>query len=169
MDHKSQSRAARVAARKTIQDKNLFGRLSAAAIASRGHAKRFLQLGGGLSITEWRILWDLQQAGPLSVQDMASIQRTDHSLISRALPVMRKKGFVKTAPNAEDKRQSLVELTPGGARAFEIAAPIMKTRRDSLSETFAPHEIATFLKLLDRFEEHLDQPIEHVNAVDETD
>lgn len=160
MDHEAKSRAQRLATRKATQDENLFGRLQAAATASRSQAQRLLLSAGGLSITQWRILWDLKEAGPLSVQDMASIQRTDHSLVSRALPTMREKGYVEIVPNTEDKRQSLIKMTAEGARAFAIAAPVMKRRRDSLSESFAADELTTFLRLIARFEAHLNQPIE---------
>lgn len=168
MDSEVKSRAARVAARKASQDKNLFSRLSATTIASRSEAQRLLQSTGGLSITQWRILWDLHEAGPLSVQDLASIQRTDHSLISRALPVMREKGYVTTAPNAEDKRQSLVEMTPEGTAAFKIAAPTMLRRRTRLASTFTPEEYSMFLHLLNRFEASLGQPTDDLSAVEET-
>lgn len=168
MDTEATSRAARVAARKASQDKNLFGRLQAAATASRGQAQRLLQSAGGLSITQWRILWDLNEAGPLSVQDLASIQRTDHSLISRALPALRENGHVTMAPNTGDKRQSLVALTPCGIDAYKIAAPIMQRRRTGLAKTFTPEELAMFLHLLSRFEASLGQTTEDFSAVEET-
>ncbi|MEL6585510.1 MAG: MarR family transcriptional regulator [Pseudomonadota bacterium] len=153
------ARAMRVAARKASQDGNLFGRLSASAIASRGQAQRLLTAGPGLSITEWRILWDLAEAGPLSIQDMATIQRTDHSLISRALPAMRQKGIVETTRNTEDKRQSLVMLTAQGRAVYDSAAPIMQLRRDTLAQTFTPQEMRSLLGLLDRFDAFLTQPL----------
>lgn len=160
MTDTSAARAARAAARRADQDTNLFSRLVATATASRGQAKRLLHASAGLSITEWRILWDLAVAGPLSVQDMASIQRTDHSLISRALPVMRDKGYIKTARAADDKRQSLVDLTEAGRHVFAMAAPTMKRRRESLNAAFDDAEMHLFLNLLARFEALLDHPIE---------
>lgn len=160
MDQKAQSRIQRFALRKATQDENLFGRLQAAATASRTKAQRLLSSAGGLSITQWRILWDLEEAGPLTVQDMATIQRTDHSLISRALSGMRNKGYVETVTNTEDKRQSLIKTTAAGARAFAIASPVMKERRRSLNKIFEPDEITTFLSLITRFEAHLKRPSE---------
>ena len=160
MDTEATLRMERVSARKADQDKNLFGRMLAAAMASRGQAQRLLSATSELSITEWRILWDLDCAGPLSVQDMASIQRTDHSLISRALPGMREKGYVKTARCARDKRQSLVVLSDAGKRAFAKAAPTMKQRRIALEAAFPDTELETFLALLTRFESFLAQPVD---------
>lgn len=165
MNHSSKTRAERVAARKVSQDANLFSRLPAAAVASRGQAQRLLLSSARLSIIEWRILWDLVEAGPLSIQDMASIQRTDHSLISRALPSMREKGYIKTARNAEDKRQSVVELTETGLHAFQKAAPVMKRRREGLADAFSASELETLLALLSRFETFLDTHVDAEPAV----
>ncbi len=168
MDVKSDNRAERVAARTARQDKNLFSRLSATAIASRGQAQRLLKTAAGLSITEWRVLWDLSEAGPLSIQDIATIQRTDHSLISRTLPKMSEKGWVTAIRNCDDKRQFLVELTPSGARALAAAAPTMKRRRDNLAKAFTPRELDTFLHLLDRFEDVLARPVDIEPSLEET-
>lgn len=159
-DHTGDCRRTRMAQRKADQDANLFGRLLAVATASRGQAQRLLQGASDLSITEWRILWDLAEAGPLSVQDMASIQRTDHSLISRTLSAMRQKGLVQAVRNGQDKRQSLVDMTQTGRHAFDSAAPVMKRRREALAAAFPDGDLDDFLALLTRFEAFLKQPID---------
>jgi len=61
-------------ARRLAQDRNLFGRLQTAALAARVQAQRLLKSVGDLSITEWRILWDLAEAGPLTVTRWAMLQ-----------------------------------------------------------------------------------------------
>ncbi|MEJ6390509.1 hypothetical protein [Gymnodinialimonas ulvae] len=65
--------------------RNLFARLSAASLTSRVKAHRVPKSAFELPFTEWPSLWDLEEAGPLSVTEMAAIQRTDHALISRAI------------------------------------------------------------------------------------
>ena len=155
MESEAKARAMRVAGRCNNQDANLFLRLLAASTASSVQAQRLLKTSGELTITEWRILWDTAEAGPLSVQDIALIQRTDHSLISRALPGMREKGYITTKRSAEDKRHSLVYVTEAGLRAYERAAPVMKARRKALAAAFTADEMETFLGLISRFEAHL--------------
>ena len=151
------TRAQRAERRRAHEDANLFGRIQAAAMASRVQGKKFLDAAGGLSIPEWRILWDLHEAGPLSMQDMATIQRADHSLISRAMTGMRQKGYVTVQRDDDDKRQTLVHLTEDGLRAYLRAAPVMKRRRALLANGFTESEMAQFLDLIDRFEQHLAQ------------
>ncbi len=152
--------AERIRARRMRESQNLFSRLPATYAASRTQGQRFLQHAGGLSIVEWRVLWNLTEAGPMSIRDMAEIQRTDHSLLSRALPEMRRKGFVTMERDPEDGRQMIVAIAPAGRAAYDFAAPIMQKRRDALRGAFSAEELATFVALLDRFEDFLRIPVE---------
>lgn len=156
-----------IALRKAEQGENLFARLQASAMAARVQAQRLLEQTADLTITEWRILWDLSEVGPLSVRDMAAIQRTDHSLISRALPAMRDKGYVQQLQNPRDKRQSMIALTEAGTRAFARAAPTMQRRRARLAEALPPADQKQMLDLLDRFDAFLDTPPDAFTSQDE--
>jgi len=119
-----------------------------------------------LSIVEWRTLWDLAEAGPLTIRDLAAIQRADHSLLSRALPDIRDKGYVTMHRSASDGRQTIVKLTPKGRAAYERAAPVMARRRAALREVFSEEEIRTFAGFLDRLEEFLRIPADKIAEKD---
>jgi DNA-binding MarR family transcriptional regulator len=97
--------------RQLRESKNLFSRLPAVYAASRKQGQYLLRQSAGISIVEWRTLWDLTEAGPLTIRELAKIQRTDHSLVSRALPAMRNKGLVEMRQNPEDGREMLVAIT----------------------------------------------------------
>jgi len=154
--------AARLRARQAREDFNLYSRLPAVYAASRAQGQKLLKAGGGLSIVEWRTLWDLAEAGPLTIRELAALQRSDHSLLSRALPQMRSKGFVTMERDASDGRQTVVHLAPAGRAAYERAAPIMARRRRALRDVFSPEEVETFVGLLDRFETFLRRPIDDI-------
>ncbi|WP_290770863.1 MarR family transcriptional regulator [Hoeflea sp.] len=160
MKQPSARQAERISQRREREEQNLFSRLPAAYAASRLQGQRVLQRAGGLSIVEWRVLWDLYEAGPMTIRDLAEIQRTDHSQLSRALPAMQKKQFVTMTRDSADGRQIVVALTETGRRAYETTAPTMKLRREALKAEFSPEEIATFVNLLDRFENFLRRPID---------
>ncbi|MDE4174478.1 MarR family transcriptional regulator [Phaeobacter sp. PT47_59] len=149
-----------IRARQAREDYNLFSRLPAVYAASRSQGQKFLQKGGGLSIVEWRTLWDLHEVGPMTIRDLATIQRADHSLLSRALPEMRRKGFVTMRRDVQDGRQTIVEIAEAGRAAYERAAPVMARRRAALRGVFSEEEIAAFVGYLDRMEEFLRIPIE---------
>lgn len=144
------------------EDSNVFGRLASIYAASRKQAQRLLQSCGDLSIVEWRTLWDLHEAGPMTISDLAASQRADHSQLSRALPEMRRKGRVSISRAADDGRQTIVALTEVGRKAYSQAAPVMARRRAALRNEFTEDEIIVFIGLLERFEDFVHMPIEEI-------
>lgn len=156
----------RIAARKARESHNIFSRLPAIYAASRMQGQKLLQMSAGLSIVEWRVLWDLSEAGPMTIRDLAEIQRADHSLLSRALPEMRRKGFVTMERDARDGRQTLVALAEAGRRAYAQADPVMSRRRAALAEQFSAEEVALFVGFLDRLDAFLRLPIEKIIDAD---
>ena len=96
----------KIRARQAREDLNVFSRLPSVYAASRKQGQHLLQIGGGLSIMEWRVLWDLHEVGPMTIRDLAKVQRADHSLLSRALPDMRRKGYVEMQRDTDDGRQN---------------------------------------------------------------
>lgn len=158
MDDVSQAQAERVLQRCRHQAQNPFSRIATVSAASRAQAQSLLQGCGGLSVVEWRILWDLHEAGPMTIRDLAQIQRADHSQISRALPVMVKKGLVTMRRDDVDARQMIVALTGAGRQAHDRAAPIMRHRRQALAALFKEGELAQLMDSLDRIETFLRTP-----------
>jgi DNA-binding MarR family transcriptional regulator len=152
----------RIARRRMREEQNLISRMPAVYAASRLQGQRLLQAAGGLSIVEWRVLWDLAEAGPMTIGEMAQIQRIDHSQLSRALPNMRAKGFVLMRPNDRDGRQVLVDIAPAGLAAYEKARPTMQRRRAFVKAAFSEAEIKQFINLLDRYENLCREPIEQI-------
>ncbi|SMY09429.1 MarR family winged helix-turn-helix transcriptional regulator [Flavimaricola marinus] len=148
--------------RKAREDNNVFSRLPAVYAATRTQAHKLLHRAGNLSTVEWRTLWDLYKAGPMTIRELAEIQRADHSLLSRALPDMRDKGFVTMERDRIDGRQVLVSLAPPGRAVYEQVAPVMKRRRDALRAEFSPEEITTFLDYLERLEKFARRPIDTI-------
>ncbi len=158
----------RITKRRQDEERNLLSLLQSTYAASRSQGVRFLQRAGDLSIVEWRVLWDLVEVGPASIRDLSEIQRTDHSLLSRALPHMRSKGLITMHRNAEDGRQTIVDVTEKGRTAYRLAAPLMKARRSSLRAQFSEEEIETFIGLLTRLEAFLRVPVRDILQDDPT-
>ncbi len=142
----------RLDVRRRRETANLFSRVSATYAASRSQAQRLLKAGGGLSIVEWRILWDVLEAGPITVRELADLQKSDHSLISRILPKMVKSGLITLTRDTKDGRQTLVDLTQQGIASYEKAAPVMAKRRAALLKHFSKEEIDQLVAYLDRFD-----------------
>ncbi len=158
----------RLTARKAREERNVFSRLPAVYAASRRQGEKFLSRGGNLSIVEWRTLWDLHDAGPMTIRELSELQRSDQSLLSRALPSMRAKGYVSMQRCEVDGRQTVVALAPAGEEAYLRAAPIMAKRRQAMRAIFSEDELDTFIGYLDRFEVFLRQPIDDILDPKET-
>lgn len=150
----------RIQERRAREQFNVFSRLPAVYAASRTQGQNLLQAAGGLTILEWRVLWDLHESGPMSIRDLAMVQRADHSLLSRALPDMRRRGFVEMQRDPDDKRQMIVALTDAGRTAYQAASPTMTRRRAALRQAFTEDELTEFIGYLDRLEDFLRQPVE---------
>lgn len=166
MSKREENRAAKLRQRRLREEQNLFSRLPSTYAASRRQGQKILQ-SVGLSIVEWRTLWDLAEAGPLTIREMADIQRTDHSLLSRALPAMRDKGLITMARDSNDGRQTIVDMTEAGRLAYMRAAPIMKRRREAMRAMYSPEELSAFVDYLDRLEEFLRQPVDPLISKEE--
>ena len=162
MDAEFSPDRSRIEMRMKRENVNVFSRLPTVYAASRRQGQKLLQMGGGLSIVEWRTLWDLHEVGPASIGDLAAIQHADHSLLSRALPEMRRKGLIKMQRDPRDGRQHIVALTDKGRAAFKTADPIMRRRRAALLDVFSKDEIIAFVGLLDRLEDFLRLPVEEI-------
>lgn len=158
----------RIRDRRAHEDLNVFSRLPAVYAASRTQGLQFLKAGGGLSIVEWRTLWDLSEGGPMTIRDLAAIQRADHSLLSRALPAMRDKGYITMRRDETDKRQTLVEITSKGRDAYRKAAPIMARRRAALREAMGEDDLRALIMLLNRLDAFLHVPAEHILETETT-
>lgn len=139
--------------------KNLFSRLPVVFAASRAQYQKLMRYAGDLSITEWRTLWDLNEVGSLSVAELALLQHTDHSQVSRNLPAMRNKGWITMRRSQVDGRQMVIELTDAGKAVYENAAPVFRRRRERVRQAFSEEEMATLLSLLERVETELKLPI----------
>ena len=156
----------RLDVRRRRETANLFSRVSATYAASRSQAQRLLKAGGGLSIVEWRILWDVLEAGPITVRELADLQKSDHSLISRILPKMVKSGLITLTRDTKDGRQTLVDLTQQGIASYEKAAPVMAKRRAALLKHFSKEEIDQWVAYLDRFDHFCRLSVEEILDTD---
>ena len=93
---------------------------------------------------EWRTLWDLVDAGPLTIRDLGAIQRSDHSLVSRALPEMRKKGYVTMPRDMQDERHRQIPWRRVG-RLLRLHRPLKSKTTGVLTDgPLLPSAIAKF-------------------------
>ncbi len=74
----------------------------------------------------------LDRKGALSVTELAALLRQSHQLAQQWVTDLRARGLVKTAPDPQDARRSLISLTAKGRKAV-----------DKLKSAIEPIEAAT--------------------------
>lgn len=75
-------------------------------------------LGGPLSLTESRIVYDLAQSGPWTATRLGTELRLDAGYLSRLLRGLEAQGLIERRPSETDGRQTLLSLTPEGQQMF---------------------------------------------------
>ncbi len=75
-------------------------------------------LGGPLSLTEARIVYELAQSGESIAAELGGELGLDPGYLSRILRGLQEQGLIQRRPSETDGRQSLLSLTPSGRAAF---------------------------------------------------
>jgi DNA-binding MarR family transcriptional regulator len=83
---------------------------------------RVYQRKFGLSIPEWRLVAVVGRFGPMSANEAAERTEMDKVRVSRAVQRMLAAGLLERATDAQDRRRSILQLSPKGAAIrIEIA------------------------------------------------
>lgn len=70
----------------------------------------------GLTVTEWRVLGSLVEGEGETVGDLAELAVTKQPTLSKVLPRLEAEGYVSLKTARADRRQTVVRITPKGAR-----------------------------------------------------
>jgi len=84
---------------------------------------RIYQRKFGLSIPEWRLIAVVGRFGPMSANEAAERTEMDKVRVSRAVQRMLAAGLLERATDAQDRRRSILRLSPKGAAIRVEIAP----------------------------------------------
>jgi DNA-binding MarR family transcriptional regulator len=70
----------------------------------------------GLTVTEWRVLASLIEGEGETVGSLAELALTKQPTLSKVLPGLEAQGYITMKSARADRRQTLVSITPKGAR-----------------------------------------------------
>ena len=115
---------------------------------ARLYADRF-----GLGITEWRVLAVLGRRDDLSAREVAERTAMDKVAVSRAVASLQAAGRIERDTHGDDRRRSVLRLSPAGRAIYEDVAPMALAYQRRLLEGLDPDERATLDRLLTRVEE----------------
>jgi DNA-binding MarR family transcriptional regulator len=89
----------------------------------------------GFTVSEWRVLATLAGGEPLSIGRLAEITVTKQPTLTRVLDRMEARGEVRRIPHGEDRRVTLVGITPTGSK---LVASLIKLAREHEHRVLEP-------------------------------
>jgi len=106
----------------------------------------------GLSVTEWRTIAVLGRFPGLSANEVAERTAMDKVAVSRAVNGLLERGLLQRDTHAEDRRRSVLELSPRGQQVYEEVAPLALQMEAALLQDLNEHERETLHRLLDKLD-----------------
>jgi DNA-binding MarR family transcriptional regulator len=113
----------------------------------------------GLSVSEWRILSVLAQAGQLPFTELVIQSATDKAQVSRTLRLLESRGLVEirgTASAAGKKLSCLI--TPQGEGLYAQVMPIARRRQADLIRRLSPEERGAMYRALRKLRQLCEAP-----------
>ena len=115
---------------------------------ARLYADRF-----GLGITEWRVLAVLGRRDGLSAREVAERTAMDKVAVSRAVASLLEAGRIERETHGDDRRRSVLRLSPAGRAIYEDVAPMALAYQRRLLEGLDEGQRTALFRLLDLMEE----------------
>jgi len=118
---------------------------------------RSLDVGSGhtLRTREWRVLMILAVYGPQTSVQIAEHTATDTATTARAVKCLMDLGFLEARTPKSDRRKQVLALTPAGAAAHDIVAPIRSKFSEEALSCLSPQEQEQLFTLLNRLLRHV--------------
>ncbi len=91
----------------------------------------------GLLSTQLPVLIVLNLHSPLTITRLASMLIMDRTTLTKNLKPLQAKGYIRTV-RSDDKRKTLLELTPQGEALLVKSYPLWRTPRKRSSRGWAP-------------------------------
>ncbi len=103
-----------------------------------------------LSIPEWRVMAVVARSPGLSAAQVAARTLMDKVAVSRAVAKLLKQERITREFADQDKRRSILNLSPAGREVYEQVVPMALKIEAELLEGFTSEEIDTLNLLVDR-------------------
>jgi DNA-binding MarR family transcriptional regulator len=104
----------------------------------------------GLGIPEWRVIAVLAMHPGLSAAEVAGCTRMDAVAVSRAVTRLVRAGRLCRSMAADDRRRSVLRLSPAGTLVYRRIAPLALGYERELLECLGTQEIAALDSIVDK-------------------
>jgi DNA-binding MarR family transcriptional regulator len=121
-------------------------------------ATRILRDHAGITLTQWRILAVIGDAGSCTAAQLSRNTSMDKGLISRNVKTLIAQGFLSSQRDAFDNRAQHLDLTDKGQDVYQRTIPRMRDRQTALRAYLTPDDEAVLLRVFDNLERACDDP-----------
>jgi MarR family transcriptional regulator, transcriptional regulator for hemolysin len=104
----------------------------------------------GLAVAQMPVLYALKDGSSLTQRQLANLAQIEQPTMAQLLGRMERDGLIRRSPNPEDKRSSLISLTPAALKRLPKAQALLAEGRRDMLEGFSDREIATLCELMQR-------------------
>ncbi|CEJ47454.1 MarR family transcriptional regulator [Xanthomonas phaseoli pv. phaseoli] len=104
----------------------------------------------GMAIPEWRVITILALYPGSSASEVSDRTAMDKVAVSRAVARLLERGFIRRETHGDDRRRSMLALSPAGRQVYETVAPLVNEMEQRLMSVFSAEEQQVLEKLIDR-------------------
>ncbi|MBP0482524.1 MarR family winged helix-turn-helix transcriptional regulator [Sagittula salina] len=127
-------------------------RLARVQAKLNAQSSRILRDHAGITLTQWRLLALIGNAGRTTAAVLSREVAMDKGLISRNIKTMVSDGLVRITLDPDDNRAQHLELSEAGNKMFTETLPRMRARQDALRALFDIEEEEVFNRVLDKLD-----------------
>jgi DNA-binding MarR family transcriptional regulator len=113
--------------------------------------------GTELSHAQFELLLELSERGALSAGELATAARLSPGTVTQMLDGLAESGHVERARSETDRRVVVTHLTPVGGAQIAAKREAWQSRWEQALAGFAPRELATATRVLEKLGEMFDQ------------
>lgn len=111
---------------------------------------RIYETDSGLTVSEWRLLVILARYQPISANEVCTHTAMDKVRVSRAVSRAQAAGLVDRQTDSDDRRRSVLSLTPAGQTLHDRLVPLALEREREVLKGLNPEEIDQLFAMIDR-------------------
>ncbi len=135
----------------------------AARLFTRWGDGRFQAMG--LAIAQMPVLGALKDGSSMSQKELATLAQIEQPTMAQLLARMERDGLIRRTPDPQDKRSSLISLTPAAMKKLPRARAVLMQGSTLALQGFTAREIATLSRLLKRVVENMEAATQEMKDI----
>lgn len=119
----------------------------------------------GVTLPEWRAMSIVAWRGTTTAREISRILATDKGWVGLSVEKLRRRGYIKRAPDKRDARRTLISLTKQGSKVHDAITAVARRRQQRLLGTLPDDAADTLIASLDRLQAEADRMLGELDAL----